>query len=73
MPFLRNEFPKIFENLIILSITEIIYIYDQTKKIKAKDLRLTFMRFWNLLPIKCQLENYYKYKGLTSPFRQREA
>ena len=33
MPFLRIEFPKIFEDLFTMtSFTEMTYIYDQTKK-----------------------------------------
>ena len=37
-------------------------IYDQTKelKIKAKDLSLTLVTFWNLSAVKCPLENYLK-------------
>ena len=37
---------------------EMIHMYDEKKlKIKAQDLRLTLVIFWNLLGFECSLEN----------------
>ena len=61
MPFLRNEFSKIFqERFTFTKFSKMKIIYDQTKilKIKAKDLNLTMVTFWNLLAVKCPLEHY---------------
>ena len=49
MPFLRNEFLKIFEDVFTkMLFTEMTHIHDQRKKelkIKAEDLRVTLVTF----------------------------
>ena len=65
MPFLRNEFLQIFEDL-WLNLWWLIFMI----KIIAQDLRLTLVTFLTLLALKWPLENYSKRK-ITNPFRQR--
>ena len=61
MPFLRNEFSKIFEDLFTMKLfTEMTQIYDQAniKKNQPEDSRLTLVKFCKLLAVKCSFENF---------------
>ena len=47
------------------------YVWSNEElKIKLKDLNLILVTFWNLLAVKCLLENYSNEMGLVSPIRQ---
>ena len=64
MPFLRNGFLKIFEDLFTITLfSKMKIIYNFELKIKARDLNLTLVTFWILLAVKCPLENYSKPYG----------
>ena len=69
MPFLRNEFLKIFENFRGPFYDYVIFKDENTLrstlelKTKARDLNLTLVTFWIFLAGKCPLEQGCKSSG----------